>query len=204
MNLPLPNEEAQSGASTPGVPAGSAWSDGVAGAHRGSEPLAAVPFGQDAPAPQGTVQGVGSTLLALREARRISRNEASARVKYSVRQIEALETEQWDRLPSGVALRGFVKNYGRYLEADMEALLTMLDEQAGVGGARAATAAAAVAQVASMGPAELPLHGEAVRRPWGWLVIILILLFVAGFYAIERGWVPDAWLVFDWLKSLKS
>jgi hypothetical protein len=36
------------------------------------------------------------------------------------------------------------------------------------------------------------------------MIIILILLFVAGFYAIERGWVPDSWLVFDWLKSLKK
>jgi hypothetical protein len=61
-----------------------------------------------------------------------------------------------------------------------------------------------VASATSLGPADLPLQAEPVHRPWGWLLIILILLFVAGFYAIERGWVPDSWLVFDWLKSLKK
>lgn len=204
MNLPLPKDEAQSGAPTPSVPAGSIWPGRAGEKPEGVEASeAASPVGSPSVLEEGG-QSVGSTLRGLREARRISRNEASARVKYSVRQIEALETEQWDSLPGGAALRGFVKNYGRYLGADADGLLFMLDEQAGIEGARPTTASATGGQIPSMGPTELPLHGEPVRRPWGWLVIILVLLFVACFYAIERGWVPDSWLIFDWLKSLKS
>jgi len=150
---------------------------------------------------QAQPDGVGATLRSLREAKRLTPAEVSARLKFSSRQLEALETEQWDRLPTGMSLRGFVKNYGRYVEADVDALLVMLDNQVGPTSARPI----AVNNTAhSLGPADLPIQGEPVHRPWGWLIIILILLFVAGFYAIERGWVPDSWLVFDWLKSLKK
>lgn len=145
--------------------------------------------------------GIGPTLRSLREARRLSPGEVSARLKFSSRQLEALETEQWDRLPKGVSLRGFVKNYGRYLEADVDALLVMLDNQIGT---TPAMRSASITNTASLGPADLSIQGEPVHRPWGWLIIIFILLFVAGFYAIERGWVPESWLVFDWLKSLKK
>ncbi len=71
--------------------------------------------------------GLGSTLRALREAQRLSPSEVSSRLKFSISQLDALETEQWDRLPAGMPLRGFVKNYGRFLQADVYALLTMLD-----------------------------------------------------------------------------
>ncbi len=158
--------------------------------------------------PESTVQsvihpspdGVGATLMGMREAGGLSRSDVSGRLKFSTRQIEALETEQWDRLPKGVPLRGFVKNYARFLGADVDALLSMLDRQVGDTNPREAS----VASAASLSTGDVPLHGETLSRPWGWLVIILVLLFVAAFYAIERGWVPDSWLVFDWLKSLKK
>jgi len=145
-------------------------------------------------------QGLGATLRALRETRGASLAEVSARLKFSTRQIEALENEQWDILPKGVSLRGMVKNYGRFLDANVEALLVMLDSQVETPQARPLT-------LSDDGPTishtELPLHVESGQRSWGWLLVILILLAVAGFYAIERGWVPDSWLVFDWLKTLK-
>lgn len=150
-------------------------------------------------APASAPEGVGAALRGLREAKRLSPGEVSARLKFTSRQLDALETEQWDRLPTGVSLRGFVKNYGRFLEADVDALLTMLDNQVGPTAAKPA----AISRVDSLGPADTQ-QGEQVHRPWGWLVVILVLLFVAGFYAIERGWVPDSWLVFDWLKALQK
>lgn len=144
--------------------------------------------------------GVGPTLRSLREARRLSPGDITARLKFTGRQLEALETEQWERLPSGVSLRGFVKNYGRFLEADVDALLVMLDNQVGPTAAKPV----AITQAGSLGPADLQMQGEPTHKPWGWLIVILVILFVAGFYAIERGWVPDSWLVFDWLKALKK
>ncbi|HEU0229487.1 MAG TPA: helix-turn-helix transcriptional regulator [Burkholderiaceae bacterium] len=146
-------------------------------------------------------QGLGPTLRALREAKRISLAEVSGRLKFSVRQFEALESEKWDLLPTGVSLRGFVKNYGRFLEADIDALITMLENQ--VGGSRTRpTAVVDAPSLASGG--DVPMHPDATTHSWGWLVIIVLILLVAGFYAIERGWIPNSWLVFDWLKSLKK
>src|SRR5690606_7113659 len=147
--------------------------------------------------------GVGGTLRSMREARRISISEASQRLKFSVRQIEALESENWQRLPTGVPLRGFVRNYARYLEADVESVLVLLDSQVG------STAALNVMSTpnihASVGAdTAMPVSAEASHRPWGWYLIILAILVVAAFYAVDRGWVPESWLIFDWLKNIAN
>jgi cytoskeleton protein RodZ len=115
---------------------------------------------------QAEPTGVGATLRSLREAKRLTPAEVSARLKFSSRQLEALETEQWDRLPSGMSLRGFVKNYARYVEADVDAVLVMLDNQVG----STYTRPIAVNNTNSLGPADLPIQGEPVHRPWGWPV----------------------------------
>jgi cytoskeletal protein RodZ len=145
-------------------------------------------------------QGIGATLRALREAKRVSFAEASGRLKFSSRQLEALENEQWDRLPTGVSLRGLVKNYGRYLGADEGALVTMLDNQVGPTGVKPIS----VVDAPPLAGADIPVKTDTAPRSWGWLLIILVLLIIVGFYAVDRGWVPDSWLVFDWLRALKS
>jgi len=154
-------------------------------------------------APASDTLGVGATLRNMREARRISVSEASQRLKFSVRQIHDLESENWDRLPGGVSLRGFVRNYARYLDADVESVLVLLDNQIGP-----------TAPPSAMGPrvtpegvpenAELPIAAETTPRPWGWFFIIVAILVIAAFYAVDRGWVPESWLVFDWMKSIAN
>lgn len=145
--------------------------------------------------------GVGASLRALREARGHSISDVSARLKYSVRQLQALEGEEWQHLPDGFLLRGLVKNYARFLETDTEALLVMLDNQVGTRPPTIVTAASR----RSSGNTDVPLHSEPGPRSWswGWLLVIVALLVVAGVYAIDRGWIPDSWLIFDWLKALK-
>lgn len=144
--------------------------------------------------------GVGDTLRRLREARGLSPADVSSRLKFSQRQLDALETGKWDRLPKGMPLRGFVKNYARYLEADLDAIMLMLEQEAGV----TAPKPVVVGGGLPVRGGDLPAQEEAVHRPWGWLFVILALLLAAGFYAIQRGWVPDSWLIFDWLKALKQ
>ncbi len=149
---------------------------------------------------QNTEANVGPVLRALREARSLSLSEVSARLKFSARQIEALENEQWDSLPQGMPLRGMVKNYARFLETDVNALLDGLERQVGIAG----PATVSISQANRYSESDMPLHGEPTRRPWGWLIIILLVLFVAIFYAIERAWIPESWLWFDWLKSIQK
>ncbi len=143
---------------------------------------------------------LGPTLRHLREAKQITPAEACRRLKFSKSQLEALETEQWERLPKGMSLRGFVKNYARYLDADVDAMLSMLDSQV----EQPQPSFVSNNPAAMSNGADLAVQEDLPRRPWGWLFIILVVVVVAAFYAINRGWVPDSWLVFDWLKSFKS
>jgi cytoskeletal protein RodZ len=144
--------------------------------------------------------GLGATLKALRLAKHITLSDVSSRLKFSSRQLQALESEEWSRLPTGVSLRGLVKNYGRFLDADVDALLVMLDNQVGSTVPRPAIVQSSGAAT----QADLAIQAEPVSRPWGWFVVIFVLLVVAGFYAIERGWIPESWLIFDWLKALRQ
>lgn len=146
-------------------------------------------------------QGLGASLRQMRKARGVSLSDASARLKYSVRQLQALEEERWNDLPKGMLLRGLVKNYARFLDTDVDSMLVMFDNQ--VGGPGAAAISLPV-QRAPLEGGDLPLHAEGGSRSWGWLLVIVALLVVAGVYAVDRGWVPDSWLVFDWLKALRQ
>lgn len=146
-------------------------------------------------------EGIGPTLRRLREARRLTPADVSMRLKFSKRQLDALENEQWELLPQGMSLRGFVKNYARYLEADVDALLTLLDSQVGKPQSAFVTAERSATMARDAG---VDTRDDGVRRPWGWWFLILAFVLAAAFYAINRGWVPDSWLIFDWLKSLKT
>lgn len=145
-------------------------------------------------------EGVGPTLRRLREARRLTPADVSLRLKFSQRQLAALENEEWDKLPGGMSLRGFVKNYARYLDADVDAMLAMLDNQLGL----PRSPFAAVRPSAALQPADMAPADDATRRPWGWFVVILALILAAVFYAFDRGWIPDSWLAFDWLQSFRQ
>ena len=150
----------------------------------------ALPDEVSAGASAPSADGLGATFKALREARRVSLSEVSSRLKFSVKQIEALENEQWEKLPSGLPLRGLVKNYGRYLEADTDALMSMLEIHTQSAGNQPL-----LKDTTGLGAADItPPASEG--RSWGWLLVVLILLFVAGFYAVDSGWIPESWLIF--------
>lgn len=144
--------------------------------------------------------GPGAALRAMREARGLSLTEVSARIKYSAVQLGYMEAEQWSRLPEGVPLRGLVRNYARFLDTDVDAVLRLLDNE--VGSTRAHPSVSLSQR--ALPQAGLPVRSEPVRRTWIWLFLILVLLCVAGVYAVNRGWVPETWLIFDWLKAIKQ
>lgn len=146
---------------------------------------------------------IGVFVAELRQARGLSYNDVSARTKYSVLQIKALEQENWDALPNGVPLRWMVQSYARYLETDEGVLLKML-ETANQGARPPSSTPRNVRKKTDWSDADMPLYSDPTPRSWGWLIIIAVLLFVALFYALDRGWIPEGWLVFDWLKEFKS
>lgn len=64
-----------------------------------------------------------------REARGISLAEAEEATKIRARYLEALENEAFDVLPGRVYVKGFLRNYARYLGVDGEVLVARYEEQ---------------------------------------------------------------------------
>lgn len=70
---------------------------------------------------------VGEALRAAREHAGLSLNEVADRLKLSLRQLDAIERDDFDALPGATFVRGFVRNYARFLEIDPAPLMEALD-----------------------------------------------------------------------------
>ncbi len=71
---------------------------------------------------------VGAELREAREQLGLSVADVSNRIKFAPRQIEALEADDFVRLPEAAFVRGFVRSYARLLEIDAAPLLTALPQ----------------------------------------------------------------------------
>jgi len=73
--------------------------------------------------------GPGRMLAQLRAERKLSTADVAQRLKYGVRQIEALEAEEFDKLPGATFVRGMVRGYAKLLDTDPQPLLDELDQR---------------------------------------------------------------------------
>ncbi len=152
--------------------------------------------------PAGAAGSVGSALRALRESKGWSLDEVSSRIKFSTKQIEALENEEWAALPTGVSLRGLVRNYARLLGADSQAIVDSLDPKARVTGPVKLSPGAL--HSAHSIPQSSADDDRSSSSSWGWLIAIVLVLAAGVAYAFWQGWLPQHWLPSDWLpKSTK-
>ncbi len=69
---------------------------------------------------------VGMTLRKAREGLGLSVHDIANRIKFSPRQVEALEANDFENLPRTTFLRGFVRSYARVLQLDEAALIAAL------------------------------------------------------------------------------
>ena len=113
-----------------------------------------------------TKSSFGEHLKREREMRGVSLEEISAATRIGTRFLEALENEQWDRLPGGVFNRGFVRAVARFLGLDEENLVAEY--------ALAINDRPEVAVWAKTSPAQ----GSGAR--WLWLVVLLVVVAVAA------------------------
>ncbi len=74
----------------------------------------------------------GASLRQERELRGVSLQEISAATKIGVRMLEAIEEDRLDKLPQGLFVRGFVREYARFLALDEQKILTELSFHAPV------------------------------------------------------------------------
>ena len=75
-----------------------------------------------APQPQ-----VGLQLRLAREARGLSVLDIAQTLKLGTRQVEALESGDWQILPGNTFVRGFVRNYARIVQIDSAPLMGLLE-----------------------------------------------------------------------------
>ncbi len=69
----------------------------------------------------------GERLKRERELREVPLEEITLATRIGPRFLEALENEEWEKLPGGVFNRGFVRSIARYLGLDEEAFLAEYD-----------------------------------------------------------------------------
>jgi|GEM_PF-177927 len=132
----------------------------------------------------------GSSLRALREARGWGVADVSARLKFGVRQIEALESDRWEELPQGPSLRGLIRNYARLLDVAPETLMSALPEhlqhqQVQVGN---------LTPVGALPHSTLPRWSGDGRRRRSWPMVLLVLFLLCALalaaYLVFAWWLP--------------
>jgi cytoskeletal protein RodZ len=119
----------------------------------------------------------GERLKRERELREVSPNEVVVATRISLRFLEALENEDWEKLPGGIFNRGFVRAIARYLGLDEESLLAEYDQ------ARGDQSAEAVATPENRIPS--PPKWLAAALALSALVVIAALI-AAGVYGWRR------------------
>ena len=116
----------------------------------------------------------GERLKRERELREVSLTEIATATRIAPKFLEALENEQWNKLPGGVFGHGFVRSIARYLGLNEEDLLSEYDL------ARGEAAAPAVAKPEDRIPSPPKwIPAAAVLL----LVAVLVGLFIGGRYA---------------------
>ena len=83
----------------------------------------------DGQASAGDQLSPGRTLAKLRAERNLSIADVAQRLKYGVRQIEALESDDFQKLPGTTFVRGMIRSYAKLLDGNPAELLLELDRR---------------------------------------------------------------------------
>jgi len=127
---------------------------------------------------------LGELLRKTREAKGLSLAQVEEATKIRSVYLQALEEEDDDCLPPPVYVKGFLRNYARYLDLDPQQVLSLYQESE-------ATTPATPAQVML----DEPLEPLTLRRWWpAWVVLLVIAVVVAVWWGYQRyyGTVPVA------------
>jgi cytoskeleton protein RodZ len=113
----------------------------------------------------------GAQLLAERRSQGLSLGDIARQLKLSVRQVEALERDEYSSFPGSVFVRGFLRNYAKLLRLDPEPLL----EAARASVAPALVAAPAAAEMHVSAPN--PEHRRRILT-WGAFAALAVLVVI--------------------------
>ena len=137
------------------------------------------------PEAESVAASPGARLRQAREQRGESVSETAFALKLNPRQVLALESDDFAALPGMAFVRGFMRNYARYLGLDPAPLLDEVQRLSG--------GAAVDLTPIRNAEGEMPSgSGSKVRTaPIGWIVLVLALTLLVGWY-------------FDWFQTEPS
>jgi cytoskeleton protein RodZ len=132
------------------------------------------------------VPSTGKVLAEARERIGLSVADAARQLRLSPRQIEALEADDYARLPGKTFLRGFIRNYARLLQIDPEPLLAGCFEAT----PQAQSIVVPSSRVEFGGKRRLLPFGDKPQRPWMQILAVAIAAIVivswAGYELSQR------------------
>ncbi len=129
--------------------------------------------------------GFGQILRDARIRRGMNVGEVAHRLRLSEQQVEAIEAQDFSRLPAAVFLRGYIRNYANLLQLDDVPLLMEVVPQA-----RPVDTVFASKRNAQRFKAIEPVYRSGRSSRGGWLYIVVILAALAA-YGIYREEVPE-------------
>lgn len=134
---------------------------------------------RDAQPPSVATERPGARLRAAREAAGLSVDDVAQQLKLAPRQVRALEEESFEELPGRTFSRGFMRNYARLLNLDVQDLLAQLPETV-----QAPLQAQSLRATATT-IAELPTGKPARTGLARWLIPLVLVTCVIGAAAYE-------------------
>lgn len=131
---------------------------------------------------EAPVVTLGKMLSEARERLGLTVMDVASQIKFAPKQIEALEADDFERLPEAAFLRGFVRSYAKVLHLDAETLLAALPQ-------RKAAQAGLLAEAAGE---RFPDARSAQRQNMVWLGASLLLIAVVVGFVFWSGNAPPA------------
>jgi len=130
----------------------------------------------------GTAPGPGAALLAERRRQNLSLGDISRQLKLSVRQVEALERDDFAGFQSPVFVHGFIRNYAKLLSLDPAPLIAAADRKL----RPAAVPAAIESDPAPRSPAPVPAKRGPANRPIAAAVVLLVVVAAIAYLGSGR------------------
>jgi len=143
------------------------------------------PTESSVPASVAASLSIGESLRRARQARDETVGEVANALKLTQRQVEAMENDRFELLPGAAFARGFLRNYARHLNLDLDAEIANVRFE----GEETSNKLTPIANAAGVMP-----DSEGASRTFAFMkfcVIVLVLIFLLGWY-------------FDWFKVAES
>jgi len=118
----------------------------------------------------------GARLKQERERQGITLEQVSESTKITVRMLQALEEERFEKLPGGIFNKGFVRAYARHLKIDEDKAVADYLAASGPVAAPVQKEPELAAIATQKAKTRRPRPGGAERIPWGPLALALLII----------------------------